>query len=187
MITDALPIEVTPVATLLGGAFAATPQSRWIVPDDTDRPRLLADLFAPLVEHAVKYGRVGLVLDSLGDMHAAAVWLPSDAPEPLEPTGRYASRWAAFSAALAAQHPAAPHRHLALVGVRPDRQGRGFGTALLNHHHSELREAAYLEVESPQLAALYWRYGYRPGPAFLMPSGLPMWPMWRPVRAGAPG
>lgn len=184
MITEALPIEVASAAALLGEAFALTPQSRWIVPDDTDRPRRLAVLFEPLVEHAVKHGRVDLILDQHVEIDAAAVWLPSDAPAPPEPGP---GRWATFVAALAVRHPTEPHQHLALLGVHPRRQGCGFGSRLLEHGHRGLREPAYLEAETPRLVALYRRHGYWPGQAFFAPSGLPMWPMWRAVHGGAPG
>ena len=189
MIVDAQPGEVRRVAALLGEAFAPTPQSRWIAPDDTDRTHLLATLFAPLIRHAVTYGTVGVILDHRQRMCAAAVWLPSDVPglAELPEWGRRTERWAKFLSALDAHHPTVPHQHLVLMGVDPSRQGLGIGTRLLEHYHRDLHRPAYLEAETPRLVALYRRYDYQPGQAFTMPSDLPMWPMWRPARRADPG
>ncbi len=106
-----------------------------------------------------------------------------------------AGRFAAFDAALAARHPAdVPHHHLALLAVRPSRQGRGIGTALLDAYHWRLDcvgVAAYLEASDLRTRALYLRHGYTdtPGPPINLPGGPPLYPMLRqhhprPGRAG---
>jgi GNAT superfamily N-acetyltransferase len=80
---------------------------------------------------------------------------------------------------------------LAIIGVRPGRQGRGIGSALLSARHRDLDRdgrPAYLEAASPLARDLYLRHGYdlRPGAPFHLPDGgPPMWPMLR--EAGAPG
>jgi GNAT superfamily N-acetyltransferase len=87
-----------------------------------------------------------------------------------------------------AHHPAGvPHQHLAILAVRPGRQGLGLGTALLNARHHDLDHdgvPAYLEASSPRARDLYQRHGYtmRPGAAFRLPEGPLLWPMWREPR-----
>jgi ribosomal protein S18 acetylase RimI-like enzyme len=62
------------------------------------------------------------------------------------------------------KHPKAPHWYLFAIGVDPDHQGRGVGTALLRPVLSqcdELGEAAYLEASTEANARLYARHGFR--------------------------
>ena len=79
-------------------------------------------------------------------------------------TGGRAGRFRAFEAALAARHPAdLAHMHLAILAVRPDRQGQGLGTALLGAYHPVLDQdglPAYLEASDLRTRRLYLRYGY---------------------------
>ena len=92
-------------------------------------------------------------------------------------TAPWTGRFAVFDQALEAHHPAGvPHQHLAILAVRPGRQGRGIGTALLTARHRDLDRdgvPAYLEASSPRARDLYLRHGYtaRPGSAFRLPEG----------------
>jgi GNAT superfamily N-acetyltransferase len=55
------------------------------------------------------------------------------------------------------------HHHLAILAVRPDRQGQGTGTALLDAHHAVLDEqgmTAYLEASDERTRRIYLRHGY---------------------------
>ena len=105
----------------------------------------------------------------------------------------WTSRFRAFDAALDRHHPAGTaHWHLAILAVRPDRQGRGTGTALLRAGHAVLDQVpgtpAYLEASSARARDLYLAHGYAllPGAPFHLPGdGPPLWPMWRPPRARA--
>ena len=131
---------------------------------------------------------------------AVALWLPvgPDGPGPpgddyparlAEVTGQWAGRFTAFDAELDRHHPTGTrHHHLAMLAIRPDKQGQGTGTALLRAHHRVLDEAgtpAYLEASSLRSRALYVRHGYTDhGPPIQLPEGPLMHPMW---RAPAPG
>ena len=136
---------------------------------------------------------------------AAALWLPAGAGTAAPPgghderlaaaTGPWTGRFAAFDAALDRHHPAGiPHHHLAILAVRPDRQGRGTGTALLRRlpRGPGPRPACPPTWRPPARAArdLYLAHGYalRPGaPIHLPGGGPPMWPMWRePAASPAP-
>jgi GNAT superfamily N-acetyltransferase len=102
-------------------------------------------------------------------------------------TGRWLGRFQAFDLALDRHHPAdlPHHHHLAILAVRPDSQGQGTGTALLNAHHAALDRdgmPAYLEASRQDTRRIYLRHGYilRPDAPIRLPDGGPeMWPMWR--------
>ena len=90
----------------------------------------------------------------------------------------------AFDEALEARHPAGiRHQHLAMIAVRPGRQGAGTGTALLLAHHDRLDRGghpAYLEAASPRTRQIYLGHGYADhGPPIGLPGGPSMYPMWR--------
>jgi GNAT superfamily N-acetyltransferase len=144
----------------------------------------------------------GLVFTTPGRT-AVALWLQDEgglAPPPggyderlAEVTGPRASRFRAFEATLDRHHPRGiAHRHLAILAVRPDRQGRGSGTALLRWGHELLDRdgsPAYLEASSPRARDLYLAHGYvpQPGTPFCLPGGgPPMWAMWREPGARFP-
>jgi GNAT superfamily N-acetyltransferase len=179
--------DVEALSQVIAEAFGDLAPSRWLIPDPAIRRRVFPGYFRLYVEHALASGLV----HTTADRTAAALWLPAGTPPPDEPllaaaTGPAASRFLAFDAALARNHPAGTaHQYLAILAVRPDRQGRGTGDALLRARHADLDRAgapAYLEASSPRSRDLYLRHGYalRPGAPFRLPGGgPPMWPMWR--------
>ena len=102
-------------------------------------------------------------------------------------TGPWIERFLAFDAALERHHPGdIAHHHLAILAVRPDKQGRGSGTTLLRTHHAHLDTAgipAYLEASDLRTRRLYLTHGYKDHglPIHLAGGGL-MYPMWREPR-----
>ena len=81
------------------------------------------------------------------------------------------------------RHPDEPaHWYLPCIGVRPDRQGQGVGSALLEHMTERLdREGvpAYLEASSERNRALYLRHGFEIRGELTLPEGPTLWLMWR--------
>ena len=77
--------------------------------------------------------------------------------------------------------------HLAILAVRPDRQGQGTGTALLHAHHAILDTegiVAYLEASDERTRGIYLRHGYADyGNPITLVGGPSMYPM---VRHPAP-
>jgi GNAT superfamily N-acetyltransferase len=103
-------------------------------------------------------------------------------------TDSWASRFAVFDAALERWHPAGPHQYLAILAVRPDRQGHGTGTALLRARHEVLDwepgTVASLEASSRRVRQLYLAHGYVDhGVPIQLPSGPAMYPMIRQPRS----
>ena len=130
------------------------------------------------------------------DVAGGAVWIPPDewrvplraTLSELGPMARVFGRRLplAFRSRLRMEgrHPRKPpHWYLAVMGVIPERQGRGLGTALMKPGLDSLDQsdiAAYLEASTPRSRELYRRNGFRVTGEFNLPSGgPPLWQMWR--------
>jgi len=192
----AAPADLDALSQLIADAFCDLAPSRWLIADRATRRKIFPGYFRISVEHALESG----VAYTTTDRAAAALWIPADQDAPAPParygqrlaaaTGPWASRFQAFDVALEARHPAGfPHHHLALLAVRPSRQGQGIGTALLRFHHQILDRASlpgYLEASGLRTRALYLRHGYADhGAPVYLPDGPLMYPMLRPARAAA--
>jgi GNAT superfamily N-acetyltransferase len=106
------------------------------------------------------------------DLTGAALSLPPGAwRAPLRATllegsafGVHLSRAARMGAAMERRHVRVPHYYVRDVGVHPDMQGKGLGSALLRPTLDRCdREGlpAYLEASSERNAALYERLGFQ--------------------------
>ena len=186
-------------AGVIAAAFHGLTPSDSLIGDPAARREIFPGYFRLHVEHALVHG----VVHTTPGRTAAALWIPAGPGAPGPPdgytsrlaalTGPQASRFAAFDAALQAHHTAGiAHWHLAILAVRPDRQGHGTGTALLHAGHAMLDQApgtpAYLEASSSRARDLYLRHGYilwSDGPFRLPGGGPPLWPMWREPRSTA--
>jgi GNAT superfamily N-acetyltransferase len=181
------------VSALIASAFHLLPATRWLVPDDAERPRRLKGNFRIFVEYAFEHGHVEVAEDGSG----AAIWVHHNgSPLPPPPdyderlifvTGPHLKRFRILDELFDANHPHdVVHHHLAFLAVQPDRQGEGIGGHLMEQHHRRLDAAgvgAYLEASSPEARALYLRHGYIDrGEPFYLPDGPPFWPMWRDPR-----
>jgi ribosomal protein S18 acetylase RimI-like enzyme len=85
-------------------------------------------------------------------------------------------------AAIERHHPDDPHWYLSVIGVAPDRQGQGLGSALLGHVLARCdadRVHAYLETSNRRNLPLYRRHGFQVREQFDVPEGPPIWTMWR--------
>jgi GNAT superfamily N-acetyltransferase len=80
------------------------------------------------------------------------------------------------------RHPAGSYYYLQFLGVEPERQGRGIGSAMLDHTLQRCdREGVrpYLDATSPRNKRLYERHGFRATGEFAPRGGPPIWAMWR--------
>jgi ribosomal protein S18 acetylase RimI-like enzyme len=84
-------------------------------------------------------------------------------------------------------HPKAPHYYLYALGVTPEAQGRGLGSALLSEVLTRCdaeRACAYLEASTEANARLYARHGFRAsGQVTLAEPGPVVTTMWRDPRS----
>ena len=186
------------LSQVIADAFIDLPPSRWLIADPAARREVFPGYFLIFVEHVLASG----IVHTTADRSAVALWQfmgdgrdsgPADYAARLAArTSPWTARFLAFDAALGQRHPAGiPHHYLAMIAVRPDRQGAGIGAGLLRSYHQEIdkRDAAptYLEASSERARGLYLRHGYalRPDSPFYLPDGgPPMWPMWRRARRG---
>ena len=110
--------------------------------------------------------------------------------------GRHLPRVLRAIAAIEARHPRELHYYLPFVGVDPEWQGRGLGSAVLAPVLERCdREGmpAFLEASTPRNRALYERHGFAVSEEFkLGRTAPPQWRMWRepggrssPPAAGA--
>lgn len=103
----------------------------------------------------------------------------------LEPLGeaipqviRWFSRWCHLD-------PNEPHAHLGPIGVAPESQGQGVGTALMRRYLDYLdREAmaGYLETDRQENVEFYKKFGFMLRHKEKV-IGTPTWYMWRPKAA----
>ncbi len=165
---DEADIEV--LSQIIADAFFPLAPCEWLIPDEAARRAILPGYFRMYVEHAMAYG----IVHTTSARDAAALWIPLD-PQLAGPpdgyherlaqvTGPWLERFIVFDAELDAHHlTGVEHHHLAILAVRPDRQGQGIGTAQLDTHHAYLDHrdtAAYLEASDESTRRLYLRYGY---------------------------
>lgn len=183
------------VVGLLDAAFQDDPVSRWVFPGDEHRRATHPRLMAAFTDIVLAEGRVDVTEDGT----ACALWLPvpdgahadeegADGPAELraevDPDNERVELIGRLTADI---HPAGrAHEYLWMIGVAPEHQGQGLGTALIASVLDRCdREglSAYLEASSARSRALYERLGFHAtGPALDLPAGPQMWPMWREPR-----
>ncbi|WP_406160225.1 GNAT family N-acetyltransferase [Streptomyces canus] len=183
------------VARLLDAAFQGDPVSGWIFPGEEERRTLHPRLMAAFVDIVLAEGRVDVTEDGA----ACALWLPVSAEsadghdeedgfaqlrEAIDPGNE---RIELIGRLTADVHPSGrAHEYLWMIGVAPERQGEGLGTALIGAVLERCdRETvpAYLEASSARSRELYERLGFELVERPLdLPDGPQMWPMWREPR-----
>jgi GNAT superfamily N-acetyltransferase len=191
------PTDVDTVTTVLTEAFLDSPVGDWLIPNLDTRRHVYMDYFRIHAEHALNEGLVDITVDDT----AVALWFPhlQAVPDPPDYDQRLAAacgmwlhRFQLIDTTFAENHPHTPHHYLAFIGVAPALQGRGIGTALLEHHHTGLDTKdvpAYLEASTPASRDLYLRRGYTlaaNAPLHLPEDGPPVWPMWREPHPSHP-
>ncbi len=186
--------DIGVLSQVIAEAFFSLGVCRWLIPDGPARRDAFPGYFQLYVEHAIADGLV----ETTPDRAAAALWIPGTGPgappdgytERLAAiTGQYLSNFLAFDEQLDSHHPAGTfHHHLAILAVRPDRQGQGIGTALLHVRHAVLEGEgipAYLEASDERTRRIYLDHGYVDhGTPIEFADGVRMYPMWREPRTG---
>lgn len=181
------PIERAPrrehaaVADALASALLADPVYADIVLPGQHRQRALRRFLAAVLRSAPADGLIiDATRDDRGRIVGAAVWQRSAVgrdsavlaqlphlPAFLGALGpRGVLRAARAQRVLERHRPVEAHWYLFALGVRPEAQRAGLGTALLQHRLDELDaagEAAYLESASARDRALLDRLGFVPG------------------------
>ncbi|MET9891216.1 GNAT family N-acetyltransferase [Streptomyces sp. NPDC006465] len=190
------------VVRLLDKAFQDDPVSNWVFPDPAHRRATHPRLMAAFTDVVLAEGRVDLAEDG----SACALWLSlpdGDHGDATEGDGEDEDGPAQLRAAVdpdnerveligrltADVHPVGrAHAYLWMIGVAPERQGEGLGSALIGSVLERCDSeglAAYLEASNDRSRALYERLGFvLTGRPLDLPDGPRMWPMWRDPRPG---
>jgi GNAT superfamily N-acetyltransferase len=154
---------------VLAEAFYEDPVLSWLLPDERSRPARLRRFFAIELRYlGLPHGHVW----TTDDLSGAAISLPPWAWHP--PLRAVLAEGRLFGARLPRatrlqlatdrRHTRLPHYYFRDIGVHPEAQGRGFGSALMQPTLERCdREGlpAYLEASSERSAALYERLGFR--------------------------
>jgi GNAT superfamily N-acetyltransferase len=188
----ARPADRAAMVAAMAAAFQDDPVFRWMSPDDDHRRRILPDFFKLATGIFARHDELWVVGEPIV---GGSIWSPAGV-EPMneddgklfetrtaEITGPDANRWFEVIALLEGNHPHhADHDYLWLLGVQPNLQGQGLGTALIRavvHRADQQGVPAYLEATSPDNRRLYERHGFVVTGELSILGGPPVWPMWR--------
>ena len=188
--------DVDHIARLFAASFMRDPVFDWMVKTGDARLPALAAFFRwVLKSRTITPGETWMRPDGL----AAAAWIPpgvADSPAffidqlRLTPllmslTGVSRLRRGLALANAMEGHPSEPHYYLAFVGVAPNRQRHGIGTAIMEESLARVDKAgapAYLENSNPRNLPFYQRLGFRVIKEVRAgDDGPPLFAMWRPA------
>lgn len=176
-VRPARPGEINDLAAVLTRAFARDPFYSYLVGSASERNQRMRDGWSGLLRHASDRLSTTYTTD---DLAGVAIWYPPGYTGPsfigslrlLPSVSRLAGglrRLREVSKAVAAleerrhRHAPGAHFYLSALGVEPDRQGEGLGTALMQ---PVLERAdrdglpAYLETATARNVLLYERQGF---------------------------
>ena len=190
--------DVNGISETLARAFYDDPIWTWFMPDGTTRAERLVRVFSTFARRV--YLRHGDDCYTTDAHDGAALWAPPGHGElsagdllRVLPGWTRAIGWRDLLRAkrgtdsFESVHPHERHYYLPFVGVAPEAQGRGLGTALMRPVLEKCdREQipAYLEATSVASRRCYERAGFEVRTEErLAGNGPPFWPMWRaPAR-----
>jgi ribosomal protein S18 acetylase RimI-like enzyme len=184
--------DVPAVAGSLARAFSANPGMSWTFRDPSTRTRKLERGFGQYLRHIwLPRGECW----TTENLDGAALWLPPGGwelpiglqlrllPAVLGIAKLETTRLLRFQALLESKHPHEDHWYLAVLGIDPSRQGRGFGSHLMQpvlERCDAEGVPAYLETDTERNVQLYERHGFKVTEEFPLPGGgPPIWLMWR--------
>ena len=192
--------DVPRIAKALARAFEDDPVMSWIFRDDSERLASLERSFALYLRRIWLPQEECYATDRLS---GAALWLPPGrwhlgvlaqlrlVPSMISVVRGSLPRLMRVLNLIEKNHPKEPaHYYLAVLGVEPEHQGRGFGGALMQPVLARCdREGipAYLESSKRRNVVLYERHGFEVVEELKLPQdGPPIWRMWRePSRQGS--
>jgi ribosomal protein S18 acetylase RimI-like enzyme len=185
--------DVPTLAKALARAFEDDPVMSWVFADPSGRPRRLERGFTLFLRKIWLPRGECYTMDRV---FGGALWLPPNRwhlgagaqlrllPRMIGMAGRDLVRLASVLQMIERKHPSKPpHYYLAVLGVEPELQGRGFGSALMQpvlERCDRDRIPAYLESSKRRNVVLYERHGFKVTEQVRAPrGGPPMWLMWR--------
>jgi GNAT superfamily N-acetyltransferase len=168
--SDRLPV----LSGVFGRSFVDEPMMRWPLGEHGDVAARFAEQFGYFLEGLFE---PGFVWEAGEDGHAlgGAIWVPpydrdaweaayADDPRVNALTEDGGRRYDAFWAWVESKHPAEPLWCLDSIGVEPAAQGRGIGSALVEHGLARARAdgiGVYLFTGTARNVPYYERFGFR--------------------------
>ena len=171
-------------------AFSADPAARWFYPDPHHYLKHFPSFIRAFAGKAFEY-HSGHQIDGYS---GTALWLPPDIhPDEnalsklLRRTITKENQGCVFAVLeqMGGFHPSAAHWYLPLIGVDPAKQGKGYGSALLQHALERCDgegKLAYLESSSEKSVPLYQRHGFQLLGKIQVGASPPIFPMLREPR-----
>lgn len=199
--------DIPAAAAVLAAALGDEPGFVAVVPDRSQRTTVLATLFRLLVRDGQPLGHVSIARID-GAIAGTAVWYaPGDFPMTalrqlrmlpgLLPLLRFGARTmrdlGQIERNLKAHFPEEPCWYLAALGVAPEWQGRGVGSALMGATLTGIdarAEPAYLETGEASNVRFYEKrgFGIREAAIQVAPAPAPThWTMWRAAATSPDG
>ncbi|MEO3781155.1 hypothetical protein ABGB16_31040 [Micromonospora sp. B11E3] len=179
--------DIDLVVSLVTATVSPTPLGAWLVPDERQRPVILAGVARMWIEHAMLFGDAFLLRDGT----AATVWFHRYRPIPPPPgygrhlaetCGHHAPRFSLLDQTLAARRPVEAHNHLAFLAVPPGPRRAERAESVLAASHQcmdNLSLPTYAEASSGTHRDLYHRHGYTDRDRFPRPDGATVYSLWR--------
>ena len=183
-------------------AFMDDSMVGWVFPDPATRARRLRRLNRVPLEYGLRYGYV----QQSGEGRCVAIWIPPGQPmtpwrmlrsgllaAPLQtglgPLARFGGAGRVMDK-IHKRHMDGPHWELLIVGVDPNLQGQGRGSALVRDGLARADAAGlpcYLNTNTPANLPFYERLGFTVlEEATLGKGGPPAWAMRRDTTGRAP-
>jgi ribosomal protein S18 acetylase RimI-like enzyme len=171
-------------------AFSTDPAARWTWPDPDRYLRHFPDAIRAFGGKAFAHDSAYCVDGYSG----AALWLPPGiSPDEevlmavLQGTGsaQFQQDGVAVVEQMGRYHPQEPHWYLPFIGVDPSQQGKGHGSALMQHGLVPCdrdQALAYLESSNPKNIPLYERHGFELLGTIQVGTSPPIFPMLRKPR-----
>lgn len=184
--------DIDTLAHVLTRAFSDDPVAQWFVRQDERREERSVRLFRWFLNDAVPHGLTYTTPDRTG----AALWIPPNQWQ--MPIWRQLILLSELVAVTGVRnmpsrilgvdrfqrlHPKKPHYYLVSLGVEPEHQGQGIGSALMKPVLDVCDSTgipAYLETSKERNIPLYERHGFRlTGEVWVSREGPIQWLMWR--------
>jgi ribosomal protein S18 acetylase RimI-like enzyme len=190
IVQTATEADQAPVIDVVVLAFCADPAARWTWPDPQQYLRHFPSFVKAFGGSAFAH-RSAYYVDGYA---GAALWLPPDVHPDEDALITLLQRSApaqiqedvfAVLEQMGRHHPSEPHWYLPLIGVDPSQQGKGFGSALMQHALIRCdcdRKLAYLESTNPRNIPLYERHGFELLGTIQVGTSPPIFPMLRTPR-----
>lgn len=160
--------DIEPIIDSMLLAFCADPVARWTYPQPQHYLKHFPNLLRAFSDKAFQCNTAYYVADYSG----AALWYPPTIEPDAEAMVALLQQTAgdrdleelfAVLEQMGSYHPSEPHWYLAVLGVEPLQQGKGYGSALIQEVLAlcdREQKIAYLEASKPATVPFYERHGF---------------------------